>query len=59
MHLLGISLTGTSVNPARSFALALFVGGEAISQLWVFIIAPILGGIAAAIVGKSLMNPEK
>ena len=43
VHLLGISLTGTSVNPARSLAPALFVGGEAISQLWVFIIAPILG----------------
>lgn len=42
VHLFGISLTGTSVNPARSFAPALFAGGEAISQLWVFIIAPIL-----------------
>ncbi|PEV96092.1 aquaporin [Bacillus cereus] len=59
VHLLGISLTGTSVNPARSLAPALFAGGEAISQLWVFIIAPILGGIAAAIVGKSLLNTEK
>ena len=59
VHLLGISLTGTSVNPARSLAPALFVGGEAISQLWVFIIAPILGGIAAAMVGKSLLNTEK
>jgi aquaporin Z len=59
VHLLGISLTGTSVNPARSLAPALFAGGEAISQLWVFIIAPILGGIAAAVVGKSLLNTEK
>lgn len=59
VHLLGISLTGTSVNPARSFAPALFVGGEAISQLWVFIIAPTLGGIAAAMMGKSLLNTEK
>jgi aquaporin Z len=59
VHLLGISLTGTSVNPARSLAPALFAGGEAISQLWVFIIAPILGGIAAAMVGKSLLNTEK
>ncbi|MDE7554249.1 aquaporin [Bacillus tropicus] len=58
-HLLGISLTGTSVNPARSFAPALFAGGEAISQLWVFIIAPVLGGIAAAMVGKSLLNTEQ
>ncbi|PFL17993.1 aquaporin [Bacillus cereus] len=59
VHLLGISLTGTSVNPARSLAPALFAGGEAISQLWLFIIAPILGGIAAAMVGKSLLNTEK
>lgn len=59
VHLLGISLTGTSVNPARSLAPALFADGEAISQLWVFIIAPILGGIAAAMVGKSLLNTEK
>ncbi|MGF9768779.1 aquaporin [Bacillus albus] len=59
VHLLGISLTGTSVNPARSFAPALFAGGEAISQLWVFIVAPILGGIAAAMVGKYLLNTEK
>ncbi|TBX39664.1 aquaporin [Bacillus thuringiensis] len=59
VHLLGISLTGTSVNPARSIAPALFVGGEAISQLWVFIVAPTLGGIAAAVVGKSLLNTEK
>ncbi|WP_242268869.1 aquaporin [Bacillus cereus group sp. BfR-BA-01352] len=59
VHLLGISLTGTSVNPARSLAPALFVGGEAISQLWVFIIAPVLGGIAAAMVGKSLLHTEE
>ncbi|PFK39777.1 aquaporin [Bacillus cereus] len=59
VHLLGIPLTGTSVNPARSLAPALFAGGEAISQLWVFIVAPILGGIVAAIVGKFVLNTEK
>ncbi|UYX51292.1 aquaporin [Bacillus thuringiensis] len=59
IHLLGIPLTGTSVNPARSIAPALFAGGEAISQLWVFIVAPILGGIVAAIVGKFILNTEK
>jgi aquaporin Z len=59
VHLLGIPLTGTSVNPARSIAPALFVGGEAISQLWVFIVAPILGGIVAALVGKFILNTEK
>ncbi|VXB46669.1 Aquaporin Z [Bacillus mycoides] len=59
IHLLGIPLTGTSVNPARSIAPALFAGGEALSQLWVFIVAPILGGIVAAIVGKFILNTEK
>ena len=59
VHLLGIPLTGTSVNPARSIAPALFAGGEALSQLWVFIVAPILGGIVAAIVGKFILNTEK
>ncbi|MDF2085584.1 MULTISPECIES: aquaporin [Bacillus cereus group] len=59
VHLLGIPLTGTSVNPARSLTPALFAGGEAVSQLWVFIVAPILGGIVAAIVGKFVLNTEK
>jgi aquaporin Z len=47
IHLLGIHITGTSVNPARSFGPAVFVGGKAISQLWVFLLAPMLGGAAA------------
>jgi aquaporin Z len=47
-HLIGIPLTGTSVNPARSIGPALFVGGEALSQLWLFIVAPLVGGIVAA-----------
>ncbi|PEY34271.1 aquaporin [Bacillus cereus] len=59
VHLLGIPLTGTSVNPTRSLAPALFAGGEAMSQLWVSIVAPILGGIVAAIVGKFVLNTEK
>ncbi|PGM60077.1 aquaporin [Bacillus cereus] len=59
VHLLGIPLTGTSVNPARSIAPALFAGGEAISQLWVFIVAPILGGVVAAWVGKYVLSTEK
>jgi aquaporin Z len=50
VHLIGIPLDGTSVNPARSLGPALFVGGDALSQLWVFIAAPLIGGIAAAIV---------
>lgn len=58
IHLLGIPLTGTSVNPARSLAPAVLVGEEALSQLWVFIIAPIVGGILAAVVGKFLLDTE-
>lgn len=58
IHLLGIPLTGTSVNPARSFGPALFAGGEALTQLWVFIVAPIVGGILAAIVGKFVFYTE-
>ena len=59
IHLLGIPMTGTSVNPARSFGPALFAGGEALSQLWLFILAPILGGVLAAIVGKTVFETEK
>ena len=50
VHLFGIYFTGTSVNPARSFGPAVFVGGAALSCLWVFIVAPLLGGILAALV---------
>ncbi len=50
VHLLAIPLTGTSVNPARSIAAALFSGTEALSQLWVFILAPLLGGAIAGLV---------
>ena len=58
VHLLGIKLTGTSVNPARSLAPAIFLGGKALSQVWVFIVAPFLGGTLAALVFKFL-NTEK
>jgi aquaporin Z len=52
IHLVGIPITGTSVNPARSLGPAVFVGGAALSQLWLFIIAPIIGGVIAAIIWK-------
>jgi aquaporin Z len=52
VHLVGIAIDGTSVNPARSLGPAVFVGGTALSQLWVFWVAPIIGGIIAAIVWK-------
>ena len=54
VHIMGIPLTGTSVNPARSLAPALFLGGEALSQVWVFIVAPFIGSALAAIVYKYL-----
>ena len=50
VHLLGINLTGTSVNPARSFAPALILGGKALKQVWVFIVAPFVGSILATII---------
>jgi aquaporin Z len=52
VHIVGIPITGTSVNPARSLGPAVFVGGEALSQLWLFILAPILGGVLAALVWR-------
>ena len=58
VHLFGIYFTGTSVNPARSFGPALFMGGEALANVWVFIVAPLVGGALAALVWKWL-NKEK
>ena len=48
VHLVCIRYTGTSVNPARSIGPALFQGGEALSQLWIFIVGPFIGGAIAA-----------
>lgn len=54
VHILGIHFTGTSVNPARSFGPALFAGGDALANVWVFIVAPLVGGVLAALVWKFL-----
>ena len=54
VHIMGIPLTGTSVNPARSLAPALFLGGQALQQVWVFILAPIVGAVIAGLVYKGL-----
>ena len=54
VHLVCINLTGTSVNPARSIGPALFAGGEALANVWVFILAPMVGGACAAGVWKAL-----
>jgi aquaporin Z len=53
IHLVAIPIDGTSVNPARSLGPALFAGTTALSQLWLFVVAPIIGGIFAAIVWKT------
>ena len=60
IHLFGISIDGTSVNPARSFGPALFVGGDALKQVWVFLVAPLVGGVLAALVhnGLGLKNAD-
>jgi aquaporin Z len=50
IHLVGIDVTGVSVNPARSIGPALFAGGTALSQIWVFVVAPLAGGLAAGAV---------
>jgi aquaporin Z len=52
IHILGIPITGTSVNPARSLGPAVFVGGAALTQLWLFIVAPVIGGILAALLWR-------
>lgn len=59
IHLISIPVTNTSVNPARSTATALFAGGEAMGQLWLFWVAPIVGAILAGIVYKYLGSEEK
>ena len=59
IHLVGINVTGVSVNPARSIGPALFVGGTAIAQLWLFIVAPIIGAVAAGVLFRSgVLNAE-
>ncbi|HPT15006.1 MAG TPA: aquaporin Z [Bacteroidales bacterium] len=58
IHLISIPVTNTSVNPARSISQAVFVGGWAVSQLWLFIVAPVVGAIIAGLVYK-MISPEK
>ena len=59
IHLISIPVTNTSVNPARSTGVALFAGGWAISQLWMFWVAPIVGAILAGFVYRWLGSQEK
>lgn len=59
IHIVCIPLTGTSVNPARSIGPAIFVGGEALKQLWVFIVAPFIGAALSAVVWGGLAPADK
>lgn len=59
IHLISIPITNTSVNPARSLSQAVFVGGNAISQLWLFWVAPILGGVVGGLIYKFLLQNNK
>lgn len=58
IHLISIPVTNTSVNPARSTGVALYAGGLALTQLWLFWIAPIAGGGLGALVYRMLRKPE-
>ena len=58
VHIMGIPLTGTSVNPARSLAPALFLGGQALQQVWVFILAPVIGAVFAGLLYKGLTSED-
>ena len=59
VHLVGIGFTGTSVNPARSLGPALFMGGEALSQVWVFIVGPLVGAVLAAVIWMLISSAKK
>jgi aquaporin Z len=59
IHLISIPITNTSVNPARSLSQAIFVGGEPLSQLWLFWAAPILGGLAGGLLYKNLLQKNE
>ena len=56
IHLISIPVTNTSVNPARSTGPAIFVGGWALAQLWLFWVAPIVGAVLAGVVHKTLLE---
>jgi aquaporin Z len=59
IHIVGIQVTGVSVNPARSFGPALFAGGQAMSQLWLFLVAPLMGaGLAGMICRMGLLDKD-
>lgn len=59
VHIVCIPISGTSVNPARSIAPALFEGGDALSQLWLFIVAPFVGAAVSALVWKKVLGSSR
>jgi aquaporin Z len=59
VHLIGIPITGTSVNPARALGPALIVGGTPLHQVWLFIVAPLVGGALAALAHWALFSPKE
>jgi aquaporin Z len=59
IHLISIPVTNTSVNPARSTGVAIYVGGWAIGQLWLFWVAPIIGAVLGAVIYRLIRVPEK
>ena len=59
IHLISIPATNTSVNPARSTAVALFAGSGALSQLWLFWLAPIIGGVIGGSLYRRLGQPDR
>lgn len=58
IHLISIPVTNTSVNPARSIAVAIFAGGPALQQLWLFIVAPVVGAVIGAVISNSLLTDD-
>lgn len=58
IHLAGIPISGASVNPARSFGPAIFAQGKALEQVWLYLTAPVVGGIAAALFWSSVLAPS-
>jgi aquaporin Z len=59
IHLVAIPITGTSVNPARSIGPALLAGGKALSHVWLFVVAPIVGAVAGALIWKFLLETKE
>jgi aquaporin Z len=58
IHLVGIRFTGTSVNPARSIGPAIFTGGQALSEIWVFFVGPLIGGAIASLIWRAIDTEE-